>query len=295
MKYVLLGSLGKITKPLATQLIKAGHQVTIVSSGAGKAAAIEALGAGAAIGTIEDTAFLAGAFKDADAIYTMIPPKFDAKPWKQWIGGIGRKYAEAIKVAGVKKVVNLSSIGADQVDGVGPVSGIHLAEEALNSLSGVDIRHLRAGFFYTNFYTAIRMIKQAGIYGNNYGPDALVPMVHPRDIAAAAAEELLSLGFKGSSVRYVVGDERTSREITAVLGTSIGKPDLAYVPFGDEDNRKGILGAGLSEEVADNYTEMGVAVRTGLIIADYKKHRPQLSPTKLEDFAKEFAAAYATA
>jgi hypothetical protein len=75
----------------------------------------------------------------------------------------------------------------------------------------------------------------------------------------------------------------------------IGEPDLAYVPFIDEDNRKGILGAGLSEEVADNYTEMGAAVRTGLIIADYKKHRPQFSPTRLEDFAKEFAAAYATA
>jgi uncharacterized protein YbjT (DUF2867 family) len=295
MKYVLLGSLGNITKPLVTQLIKVGHKVTIVSSDAGKVAAIEDLGADAAIGTIEDTAFLSSTFKGADAIYTMIPPKWDAKLWNQWIGGIGKKYAEAIKASGVKKVVNLSSIGADQADGVGPVSGLHLAEEALNSLSGVDIRHLRAGFFYTNFYSAIGMIRQAGIYGNNYGADAPVAMVHPRDIAAAAAEELLSLGFKGSSVRYVVSDERTSREITAVLGASIGKPGLPFVPFSDEDNRNGILGAGLSAEVADNYTEMGVAVRTGLMFKDYEKHRPQLSPTKLEDFAKEFAAAYATA
>jgi uncharacterized protein YbjT (DUF2867 family) len=293
MKYVLLGSLGNITKPIAKQLINAGHTVTVVSSDAGKVAAINALGADAAIGTIEDTAFLSSAFKGAEAIYTMIPPKFDAKPWKQWIGGIGKKYAEAIKASGVKKVVNLSSVGADQADGVGPVSGLHLAEEALNSLSGVDIRHLRAGFFYTNFYGAIGMIKQAGIYGNNYGADAAVVMVHPHDIAVVAVEELLSLGFKGNSVRYVVSDERTSREITAILGASIGKPDLPFVPFSDEENRNGILGAGLSEEVADNYTEMGAAVRTGLMFEDYEKRRPQLSPTKLEDFAKEFAAAYA--
>lgn len=70
---------------------------------------------------------------------------------------------------------------------------------------------------------------------------------------------------------------------------------MSFVPFSDEDNRNGILGAGLSAEVAYNYTEMGVAVRTGLMFKDYEKRRPQLSPTKLEDFAKEFAAAYAAA
>lgn len=70
---------------------------------------------------------------------------------------------------------------------------------------------------------------------------------------------------------------------------------MSFVPFSDEDNRNGILGAGLSAEAADNYTEMGVAVRTGLMFKDYEKRRPQLSLTKLEDFAKEFAAAYAAA
>ncbi|GGA98382.1 NAD(P)H-binding protein [Puia dinghuensis] len=293
MKYVLLGSLGNITKPLATQLIKAGHNITIVSSHADRKPAIEALGATAAIGSIEDIAFLTSTFKGADAIYAMIPPKWDAKEWKQWIGGIGKKYAEAIKAAGVKKVVNLSSMGADLPDGVGPVSGLHLAEEALNALSGVDIRHLRAGFFYTNLYSNIGMIKQGGIYGNNYGADVPLTLVHPRDIAAVAAEELLSLAFQGSSVRYVASDERTSKDIAAVIGAAVGKPGLPYVEFGDEDTRKGLLGAGLSEEVVRNYTEMGVAARTGLMFADYKKHRPQLSPTKLEDFAKEFAVAFA--
>ena len=142
----------------------------------------------------------------------------DSNSRKCWIS----IFSVILKASGVKKVVNLSSVGADQADGIGPVSGLHLAEEALKSLNGVDIRHLRAGFFYTNFYSAIGMIRQAGIYGNNCGADAPVAMVHPRDIAAAAAEALLSLGFKGSSVRYVVSDERTSREITAVLGASIG-------------------------------------------------------------------------
>ena len=292
MKYVLLGSLGNITKPLAQQLIQKGHAVTIVSSREAKAADIKALGATPAIGSVDDVGFLTSTFKGADAVYLMIPPRLDANPWKKWLGDMGKKYASAVQGAGVKKAVFLSSIGADKPDGVGQVSGIHLAEEALRTLTGVDIRFLRPGWFYRNLFAVIGLIRQAGIYGNNFGPDRGLIMVHPRDIAASAAEELLSLDFKGFSVRYIAGDERNSKEIAQMLGAAIGKPDLPYVQFSDEDTFKGLTGAGLSEEVAKNFTEMGVAIRTGMMFEDFKKHIPAFSPTKLEDFAKEFAAAY---
>ena len=295
MKYVLLGSLGNITKPLAQQLVAAGGQVTIVSSHADRGPAITALGATPAIGSVEDTAFLTNTFQGADAVYTMVPPKFDAKDWKGFIGNIGRNYAAAIKAAGVKKVVNLSSVGADLPTGAGPVSGLHQTETALDTLDDVDIRHLRAGIFFTNLLGTIRLIKQAGIFGNNYGPDALLVMTHPRDIAAVAAEELLGLQFKGISVRYIASDETNSREIAAVLGAAIGKPQLPYVEFKDDDNIKGLLGAGFNEDVARNFTELGAAMRNGVVFADYKKHPVTLSPTKLEDFASEFATAFSKA
>ena len=38
MKYVVTGSLGNISKPLAEKLVAAGHDVTVVSSKAEKAA-----------------------------------------------------------------------------------------------------------------------------------------------------------------------------------------------------------------------------------------------------------------
>jgi len=292
MKYVLLGSLGNITKPLAQQLIAARQQVTIVTSEAARAAAITALGAMPAVGSIEDIGFLTATFTGADAVYLMIPPKWDANPWKQWIAGVGEGYAKAVKAAGVKKVVFLSSIGADQPSGVGPVSGIHHAGVALDAGSGADVLHLRPAYFYFNLFSAAGLIKQAGIYGNNYGPDRKIVLVHPRDIAAVAAEELLKLDFAPGSVRYIAGDERTSKEIASVLGAAIGKPALPYVEFSDEDNIKGMVGAGLSQEAAENYTEMGASIRNGVMFADYQKHRPVLSTTKLEDFAKEFAAAF---
>lgn len=292
MKYVITGSLGNISKPLATKLIAAGHDVTIISSSPDKQAQITALGAKAAIGTIEDVNFLTNTFKGADVVYTMVPPKWDAAQWKAYIHQMGANYAAALKAAGIKKVVNLSSVGAHMADGCGPVSGLYAAEQELNGL-GIDIKHIRPGYFITNFLSSIGMVKQAGIIGGNYGDNTTLILVHPNDIAAAVTDEMLHPDFKGSSVRYVASDEKTTNDIAASFGNAIGNPALPWVNFPDGDAQNGMLQAGLSLEVATNYVEMGTAIRSGEMFADYKKHRPAvLGKVKLDDFAKDFAAAF---
>jgi len=293
MKYVITGSLGHISKPVVQRLAGAGHDVTVISSNAERTADIEALGAKAAIGSVEDMDFLTSTFTGADAVYTMVPPTWSAADWKAHIHNVGRNYAEAIKAAGVKKVVNLSSIGAHLPAGCGPVTGLHRVEGELNQLNGVDVKHLRPAFFYHNFLANIGMVKHMNIIGANYGEGTLVPMVHPADIAEAAAEELLNPTFTGKSVRYVVSDERTTYDIAKVLGTTIGKPELPWVNFRDEDTIGGMVQAGLSQEVASKYAEMGSAMASGDMAADYLANKPVLSKTKLEEFAREFAVAYA--
>ena len=74
MKIILTGSLGHISKPLTTILVQKGHTVTVISSKPEKQKDIEALGATAAIGSIEDVDFLTTTFSGADVVYTMIPP-----------------------------------------------------------------------------------------------------------------------------------------------------------------------------------------------------------------------------
>ncbi|QMU29538.1 NmrA family NAD(P)-binding protein [Adhaeribacter radiodurans] len=293
MKYVVTGSLGHISKPLAEKLIQAGHQVTIISSSADRAAEIEKLGATAAIGSIEDTAFLKQTFTGADAVYTMIPPTITAPDWKQYIANVGKIYAEAIQASGVKHVVNLSSIGAHMSEGCGPVSGLHFAEQALNNLQNVNVLHLRPGYFYYNFLANAGMVKHMGIIGGNYGPNTKMVLADTNDIAEVAAEALLNLNFAGKNIRYIVSDERTTKEIAAVFGEAIGKPDLQWIDFSDQDTLGAMVQNGLPEEIAKNYTEMGVALRNGEMAADYYQQKPvPLSKTKLEDFAPTFAQAY---
>ncbi len=293
MKFIITGSLGNISKPLAEKLVAAGHMVTVVSSKVEKAAPIEALGAKAAIGSVEDAGFLIQTFSGADAVYTMVPPNFGASDWKKYIAGIGENYAAAIKTSGVKNVVNLSSMGAHMPEGCGPVSGLYFVEKALNRLEGVNVKHLRPGFFYPNFLSQVGMVKHMGIMGGNYGEGTTLVIVHPNDIAEVAAEELQDLTFTGKSIRYIVSDEKTTHELAAIFGKAIGKPELSWVNFKDEDTLAGMLQAGLPEEIAKNYAEMGVAMRSGEMAADYLKHKPAtFGKTRLEDFAPVFAAVY---
>ncbi len=294
MKYVITGGAGHISKPLAEKLLSEGHDVTVISRHAKNVAELTAKGAKTAIGSVEDVLFLTQTFAGADAVYTMVPPNMEAPDWKGFIGKIGDNYAQAIKANGIKYVVNLSSIGAHLADGCGPVSGLYRAEAALNELNSVHIKHLRPGYFYDNLLGNTAMAKNLGIIGANFGgPNLRIVMSDTSDIAEIAAQELLTLGFSGHSVRYIASDERTTDEIAKALGTAIGKPGLPWVIFSDDDARKGMLQAGLPAEIAKNYAEMGHSLNSGDMTADYWKNRPvSLGKIKLENFARVFAALY---
>ena len=292
MKITITGSLGNISGPLAAALVKAGHQVTVVTSSENRKAEIEALGAKAAIGSVEDVEFLSGAFKGADVVYTMVPQQHDSDDYKGFIRRIAKNLADAVKVAGVKHVVNLSSIGAHLPSGTGPIAGMHDAEGILNELDGVVIKHLRPASFYYNYFANIGMIKQGGILGSNYPVGARMVLVHPKDIADAAFEEIIS-PFAGNTIRYIASDEKTAAEVTAIIGQAIGKPELPWVEFTDEQSIGGMQQAGLSENVAQNLTEMGNAVKSGIIYEDYDKHEPVFGKRKFEDFVnREFLEKY---
>jgi uncharacterized protein YbjT (DUF2867 family) len=289
-KYVITGSVGHISKPVIAGLVKAGKEVKVITSSPDRVRDIEALGAVALVGGVQDASFLKEAFRGADVVYTMIPPIWQTDNWRAAQTEVATNYAEAVRVNKVKYVVNLSSMGAHVNHDLGPVNALHDFEQMLNNVPGLHVRHLRPAYFYYNFISQIGLIKQAGFMGANYGNENMF-LVHPNDIAHVALEDLLALNFSGNSVRYIISDERSGKEIASVLGKSIGK-DLNWVLFTDDQQKQGLLQAGLPETHAHSFAEMGKGLREGLMQSDVRRHELSLSPTKLEDFAHEFAGAY---
>ncbi|MDN3579641.1 NmrA family NAD(P)-binding protein [Mucilaginibacter flavus] len=293
MKVIVTGSLGNIGKPLATALVAKGHNVTVISSNPEKQKDIEALGAAAAIGSLEDTAFLAATFAGADALFAMEPPNYAAPDTRAAYRTIGENYAQVIPQSGIKRVVHLSSYGAHLAEGTGFILGVHDVEGILNKLQGIAITHLRPAYFYYNLYNFANMIKQAGFIGTNYGGDDKLTMVAPSDIAVAAAEELTQPATTGNNVRYVASDDITGHEAARILGEAIGKPDLKWVIFTDEQTQAAMEQNGVPANIAALYVELGAAIHNGKLREDYDLNKPTvMGKVKLTDFAKEFAAAF---
>lgn len=297
MKIIVTGSLGHISQPLTKELVQKGHSVTVISSQTERQTAIEAIGAKAAIGTMEDADFLAETFKGAEAVYLMetigegsfFDQNLDFVPA---ITQIGENYKLAIEQSGVKRVVHLSSIGAHTNKGNGILVMHYNVENILNQLpSGVSIKFMRPAGFYTNFFRQMQTIKTQGAIVSNYGGDTKEPWVSPLDIAAAIAEEM-EKPFEGRTTRYIASDEVSPNEIAKLLGEAIGNHDLKWLVISDEQLLNGMLSAGMNPQIAEGFVEMQAAQGSGLLYEDYYLNKPILGRVKLADFAKDFALAY---
>jgi NAD(P)H dehydrogenase (quinone) len=307
MNIVLTGSLGNISKPLAQELIAGGHFVIVISSNVEKQKDIEALGAKAAIGKLEDGAFLSNTFAGADAVYCMIPMNMHEKYFRKYMQNTANTYVQAIKQAGIKRVVVLSGWSADLIKGEN-------IEEIFTGQLDASICILRPGAFYTNFYFSMDLIKGKGLIGKyltlrysgmgalltgktgllmgNYGEEDKIVFVSPKDIATAAAEELVNPSDEKLKIRYVGSEELTCNEAAKIIGTSIGKPWLKWVRISDKQMMQGLKMAKMPKELAENMVEMQSVMHSGKPLRNFHANNPKMGKVKLTDFAKEFAAVY---
>lgn len=296
MKITLAGSLGHIGRPLTQELVQKGNLVTVISSNAERQKDIETIGAAAAIGSLDDVDFITLAFTGADAVFCMVPPAnyFDHDlDLLAYYKGLANNYKQAITQSGVKKVVNLSSIGAHMKDGNGILQGTFYVEGILNALpSDVALTHIRPTEFYYNLLPQVHSAQENGFIASNIEGEVVNAWVSPTDIASVIAEEITSK-LADPKVRYVASDELTYNELVKILGDSIGNPNLKWVTLADEQLREGLKAAGMQPAIAEGMTEMYAAINSGLLYEHYNQHKPKkMGKVKMKDFAQDFAEAY---
>src|SRR5919202_2005048 len=171
MHYVITGSIGHTGKPITEGLVKAGHTVTVVTSKQDNVSTIEALGAKAAVGSIEDGDFLKQSFADADAVYLLIPGKWGVNDLRTFQNQIIDNYIAAIQANDIRFAVLLSSVGADLGQGAGPVDGLYDAEQKLRKVEGLNTKALRPSYFMYNLFNMIGMVKGMNMMGSNFGDE----------------------------------------------------------------------------------------------------------------------------
>ena len=285
---VVTGATRNTGSVVAEKLLAAGEKVRVVGRSADKLQRFVAKGAEAFTGDVGDAAAMTRAFTGATAVYAMIPPSMTEKDFHAYQGRVAESLAVAIEKAGVKHVVSLSSVGADKPDKTGPVVGLHRFEQRLNKLGGVNILHLRPGYFMENLLQYVGLIKSMGMMAGTLRGDLPIGMIATRDIGAVAAEVLSRRDFTGQQARELLGPrEVTMSEAAAIIGRAVGKPGLSYSKLPEMMVKPAMTRMGLSDDVARLLLEMMDAMNSGWMAPLEKRSPANTTPTTLEAWVEE--------
>ena len=205
--YAVTGITGKVGAAVARSLLSADQLVRAVVRDRAKGAAWADLGCDIVVADLADASALAKAFEGTEGVFAMLPPVFDPAPGfleaREFIASMYTALAEAKP----KKVVVLSTIGADAPQ-PNLLNALGLMEDAFKSLP-MPVTFLRAAWFMENAALDIASARQGNIQSYLQPLDRRVPMIATDDVGRTAAA-LLQEKWQGRRVVELEGAQRVS-------------------------------------------------------------------------------------
>jgi uncharacterized protein YbjT (DUF2867 family) len=223
--YAITGITGNVGSAVARALLAAGKSVRAVVRDAGKGRAWVDRGCELMLAEMEDTVALAAAFTGVEGVFILPPPEFDPAPGFPQGRAVISAVKDALEAAKPKKVVCLSTIGA-QATQENLLSLRTLMERALRELP-VPVAFLRPAWFMENFAWDLPAARGRGVISSFLQPlDKPVPVVATADVGRVAAG-LIQQDWIGTRVVELEASRRvTPRDVGAtfakLLGRSVG-------------------------------------------------------------------------
>ncbi|KAK8039870.1 hypothetical protein PG993_008281 [Apiospora rasikravindrae] len=207
-------------------------------------------------GDIADAQSLDGVFAGADAVATITPPLHaEADPIakaRELAGNV--KHAvlgQGGKSSSVKRLVYVSSVGAQFEQGTGEIRTNHEAEQALLG-AAPEVVFMRCAYFMENWATSLATLKADPpfFYSVICPADYKIPMVSVRDIGWICAAQLLADGSAAS----VDGDPYSTRDVQQAFEAATGK--TVEVKLVQDDQLPGFFAQAFKEPMASLFVEM---------------------------------------
>jgi NAD(P)H dehydrogenase (quinone) len=205
--YAVTGITGKVGAAVARSLLSADQPVRAVVRDRGKGAEWANLGCDIAVADLVDAGALTKAFEGTEGVFAMLPPVFDPTPGfpeaRKFIASMYTALAEAKP----KKVVVLSTIGADAPQ-PNLLNALGLMEDALKTLP-VPVVFLRAAWFMENAAWDVASAREGNIQSYLQPLDRPIAMIATDDVGRTAAA-LLQENWEGRRVVELEGAQRVS-------------------------------------------------------------------------------------
>ena len=221
--YAITGVTGNVGGAVARALLAGGQSVRAVVRNADKGQVWRNRGCEVGLAIIEDAASLSVAFQRAEAVFVLVPPNFDPSPEFSEAREIGKALHSALAAARPKRVIYLSTIGA-QAREMNLLTQHSIIEKAIGDLP-IPVTFLRPAWFMENCRWDVAPARETGVVPSFLQPiDKPVPMVATADIGRVAAE-LLQETWKGHRVVELEGPHRvTPNEIATTFADLLGRP-----------------------------------------------------------------------
>ncbi|MET9291073.1 NAD(P)H-binding protein [Streptomyces sp. NPDC003077] len=188
----------------------------------------------------------------------------------------------AVTVNRIGRVVFQSSVGAEKRHGAGEIDGLAHTETALDG-TGVDVTHLRCGYFFTNLEFELHALR-AGTLQVILPLDQPMAWVAPRDIAEVAVTRLLSPAWSGRHVQAVHGPaDLTWRQVGEILTAAIGRR-ISVERITDDAMRARLHQAGMSDSLVEAVLGMSTGLREDFVPEQPRTVR-STTPTTLAAWA----------
>jgi uncharacterized protein YbjT (DUF2867 family) len=157
---------------------------------------------------------------------------------------LGRAHA-----TGTSRVVVLSAVTVQYPAGLARFRQQFQTAEDLAKRSGLDWTILRCADFAANTLAWARQIQATGTVRGAY-PQARTSTIDERDIAAVAALALTQPDHAGQTYPLTGEQSLSQPEKVAALGAALDRA-LSFVEAAPDEIRRGMLAAGLPDEVPD--------------------------------------------
>ncbi|WP_369148581.1 SDR family oxidoreductase [Streptomyces sp. R44] len=279
---VVTGATGNVGRHAVSELRRRGIPPRALTRNPERATAVLGPDADLAQGDFTDPASLRAAFSGAEQAFLICAN--DPRQVENAAQAI-----EAAATAGVRRVVLLSTVGAE-VGSAKTFADQHGRIEHHLRSAGIPYVILRSAFLMSNLLGSLPTIGQAG---RIFLPadDARVAMIDPRDVAACAVSVLCGRSGDGET-QVITGPEAiTFTEVAGRLSTALGRA-VEYVSVPDEATLAGMLGAGMPAWLAEGVVGVFQLLREGANdhTTDSVLRLTGHAPRSVDDFARELMA-----
>jgi uncharacterized protein YbjT (DUF2867 family) len=283
MKIAITTPTGKVGSAVTDRLLESSHELILLARDPKKIKSFTDRGATVQAGSLGDKAYVVNATRGVDVLFWVIPPDFTSDDYRAHQNEMGDNAVAAIRENKIPRVVNLSSVGAQFGEGVGPISGLRDVERKFDT-TDAHVTHLRPGYFMENFLMAVPTVASDGAIYLPMPGTARNPFVAVADIAKTAAELVQDESWTGKSTVELVGPADVSfDEAAQTIGSAIGK-EVSHFEASSGQMLEALAGMGVSQNVAETYVEMYDAFRGGKVGPETE---PKRGATTFKAFAEQ--------